>query len=175
MKKIKDYVFLGTCKKPHGIKGAFSLFLESEKDSILKKGFKVLLVPMDKNSDLREQGEELTIQSISFGNKTILYFQEISNRNECESLIPFYLYCHRNDFPKLEDDEYYLSDLVGFKAKTPQKILGRVERFYSNGVQDIAVIKGSRIYELPLVKSFISEINWENQEIIFQEFEEVSS
>lgn len=160
----KNLIKLGECRKPHGVKGAFSFHLYNRDSSILRKGSTLFLLPADSSSIVLKEGQEFSIQSISFGNKTICQLKEVSDRNLVESLIPFEIYIDRSFFPDLEEGEFYLSDLIGCKVQDNNKNeLGVVESLGTNGVQDILNIRGKdENFEILLIDNFVKEIDLEN-------------
>jgi 16S rRNA processing protein RimM len=160
-------VELGVSGKPHGIKGGFLFKLNNNEESVLIKGAVVYLYPSNKDSSIPESGEKLTIKSISFGNKVICYFDGVTDRNIVEAMLPFGIYYPREDFPDLDDGEFYISDLMGLKVISPEgEELGLVDSHYDNGFQVIlcVVVKGKKI-ELPFVENFFPEINIESGEV----------
>jgi len=165
---MKKLIELGICRKPHGVKGAFSFVLINQSDSSLKKGSKVTLIPITNQSILSTTGEEFEISSIGFGNKTIVTLKEVNNRNSVEAMIPFTIYVNRSTLPELNDeDDYYLSDLVGLYAidENGDKV-GVVAEIGTNGVQDILKIKTAQgIIEILLVDNFVKDIDWESKHI----------
>ena len=67
----------------------------------------------------------------------------MNDRNTVEAMVPFDIYFDRKNFPEIEDDEYYLNDLLGlevfdFISKAP---IGRILDFYENGAQVVLKIK----------------------------------
>ncbi len=163
----KKFVELGVCKSPHGVKGGFTFFLHNPEDSILENGAEVLLVPIDKKSSLPSEGKVFKISQISFGNKVIVYFDGISDRNDVEAMIPFSVQISRDEFPEAADGEFYLVDIIGapvFNHQNGNKI-GVIDSFYENGLQLIAVVRGEESYELPFIDAFFPVIDVENKRV----------
>lgn len=163
----KKFVELGVCKSPHGVKGGFTFYLHNPDDSILEKGTEVLLFPLDKKSSLPKDGKNFKISQISFGNKVIVYFDGIADRNIVEAMIPFSVQISREEFPEAEEGEFYLVDIIGalvFNHKNGEKI-GVIDSFYENGPQLIAVVRGEESYELPFIDAFFPVIDSENKRI----------
>lgn len=160
---MKKLIELGVCRKPHGVRGAFSFHLENSNDSTLKKGSLITLKPLSKDSSINKEGQEFTIKTIGFGNKTIVELKGVDNRNTVEAMIPFAIYISREDLPELDEGEFYLSDLVGLKAIDDSgNEIGEVLRLSDNGVQDILVIKTSgENIEVLLIDQFVKEIDFE--------------
>ncbi len=158
----EEYIELGRCSKPHGIKGAFALHLYNPEDSTLQKGSKVYLIPKE-GSKLQAEGQEFEISQISFGNKVITFFKEVNDRNKVEEILPFDIYFKKSDLPEIGEDEFYLDDLIGLSvidAKTDLKI-GKISSFYDNTAQIILEIRGDQNIEIPMIDNFVVETNIE--------------
>ncbi|MCF8059870.1 MAG: ribosome maturation factor RimM [Bacteriovoracaceae bacterium] len=163
----KNFIELGHCRRPHGIKGAFTLSLFNRDESVLKKGSEVLIFPLSNESQVPVEGLKQKIKSISFGNKTICEFSSVEDRNLAEALIPFSLFYPREDFPKLKDGEFYLNDLLGMKVLSEDgELQGVVESLGTNGVQDILHISGEKELDVLLIDAFVQSIDFEKREII---------
>ncbi|MBR1601582.1 MAG: 16S rRNA processing protein RimM [Alphaproteobacteria bacterium] len=88
----------------------------------------------------------------------------VDTRNEAEALIGTELYANRDKLPQLDDEEYYLQDLIGLKVclKTPDNVVGKVLQFYNFGAGDIIELKlnAQKATEmLPFTKQYVPEIN----------------
>jgi len=157
----KKYIELGVCKSPHGIRGGFSFYLHNPDESILKKGSQILLFPLSNDSSVPKDGFLYKIKEISFGNKVIVYFENIVERNAVEAMIPFSINIPRKEFPPISENEHYLVDLIGLKVfdfKT-KKIVGVIDSFYENGFQLIVVVRGEQSFELPFIDVFFPIID----------------
>ncbi|MCK5882056.1 MAG: 16S rRNA processing protein RimM [Bacteriovoracaceae bacterium] len=140
-----DLVELGFCVKPHGIRGEFSFFLYNKDESVIKKGSTITIYPKEKGSTVDAQGQLVKVASIRVGNKVIARLENVENRNDVEAMIPFTIHIGRDEFPALEDEEYYISDMINaevFDHQSGEKI-GIVKNVYDNGFQDIFEIATS--------------------------------
>ena len=95
----------------------------------------------------------------------------VTTRNEAEALIGTELYVPRSALPELDDEEFYLSDLIGLDVclKTPDKKIGKVVAFQNFGAGDIIEIKlnGHKETEmLPFTKAYVPTINADEGYII---------
>ena len=167
----EDLVELGFCRKPHGVKGAFAFSLHNPKESILKKGHKLWLTPLSKDSSLPKKGQLATIKSISFGNKVICYLEEVTDRNTVEAWLPFSISLKRREFPQEEEGEIYLNDLIKCEVfNEGQERLGVVTGIGSNGVQDIIQVKGEKgEFDVLLIEPFIIKIDIDEKRIVINE------
>ena len=164
MKNPDRLIHLGSCSRPHGIKGGFSAQLLNSKDSTLKKGSTVVLKPVNSNSSLPAEGASHTINNISFGNKCIVYFEGVADRSLVESMVPFDLFVSRDSLPEPEEGEVYLEDLVGLRVVNEDgRQVGRVKDYFDNGAQTVLVVKKANdvVMELPFVEEFFPRLNLE--------------
>lgn len=95
----------------------------------------------------------------------------VTTRNDAEALIGTELYVPRSALPELEEEEFYLSDLIGLDVclKTPDKKIGKVAAFQNFGAGDIIEIKlkGQKETEmLPFTKDYVPTINIDEGYII---------
>ncbi|MBI2519132.1 MAG: 16S rRNA processing protein RimM [Bdellovibrio sp.] len=159
-KQRNELILMGYCPNPHGVHGGFSFFPISRKDSILQHGMEVFL---KKSNSTDNSCEPYKIAKINKGNKWILFFDQIIDRNQVESLTPAEVYCAREAFPKLESkSEFYLADLIGLKIYSFETgdFLGKCLNHYHNGAQYVLVLKlQNETIELPFIDYFFPEIN----------------
>lgn len=95
----------------------------------------------------------------------------VTTRNDAESLVGTELYVPRSALPELDEEEFYLSDLIGLDVclKTPDKKIGKVAAFQNFGAGDIIEIKlkGQKETEmLPFTKDYVPTINIDEGYII---------
>jgi 16S rRNA processing protein RimM len=158
---------IGRVFKPHSIKGAFSLQLHNQQETFLKKGMEINIFPLRPSSQLNEKGEIFKIASLSIGNKAILSLVGVENRNHAEEILPFSIQVSRDLFPQVNEDEFYLVDLIGLKVidYNSKKELGKIKDFYDHGAGTILEIRGEISIDLPFVDNFFPEIDFESKQI----------
>jgi 16S rRNA processing protein RimM len=72
----------------------------------------------------------------------------------------------REDLPAPEQGKYYLADLVGLQVVNEQgAVLGVVEKFFSNGPQDVMEVVGERRRLLPWVPAVVKEVDLQKRRI----------
>jgi 16S rRNA processing protein RimM len=165
---VNDYIKMGECRKPHGLKGAMLFHLYNTEESALKEGSSLKLIPLDKISKLPLEGKLFTIASIQFANRTIVTLDGITDRTELENILPFAIYFKRSDFKELNEGEFYFSDLIGLKVVNENgHEVGLVKSFYDNGAQAVLVIETKEdSIELPFVDQFFPTINLAEKYIV---------
>lgn len=160
--KKSDNIHIGHCTTPHGIKGEFSFVLYNQEESVLHDGAMVSLLPRSASSSIPQDGKDFKIKKISFGNKTIVTLDGVNDRNLVEAMVPFDIYFDRANFPEVDEDEYYLNDLLGLEVFDfiTKKPIGRVMDFYENGAQVVLKIKTEGdIIELLFIDQYVPEVD----------------
>ena len=114
--------------------------------------------------------KEYKIQEVKYHkNMVLLKFEGIDNIDDAEKLRNCYLLRNREDDIPLEDDTYYIVDLLGLEVYDDNGILlGTVEDIFNTGSNDIYVVKnelGKQIL-LPSISDVIKKIDIENKKII---------
>ena len=164
-----NFIEMGFCTKPHGIKGEFQFHLHNPQNSSLKKKSLLKLTPSDETSSINKNGVEFKVKNIQFGNKIICSLEGVDNRNLVEQMIPFTFFISRDQFVEANDDEVFLSDLLGLTVVNESKEeIGIIENYYDNGAQTVLVVKmniGENV-ELPFVEAFFPELDIENKNIV---------
>ncbi len=161
---MEKLIQIGICTQPHGIKGDFEFKLSSPDDSILDKNFTIKIFPLNEKSSIPLNGEDHKIKNIRFGNKVIVTLVGIDNRNIVEKMIPFKVMVDRADFPEVDEDEYYVADLLGLKVLNNEtgEELGLVKDFYDNGQQVVLVLKlKDEIVDILFIDQFVPEVDIE--------------
>lgn len=163
--KNNNYIQIGFCNSPHGIKGEFVFNLFNKDSSVLKEG-SVVYLKNEKKVDFFK----FEILKINFGNKVIVKFKEIHTRNEVEALIPFQIFSLKSDWPKNQENEYYISDLIGLKVVDyiTQLEIGTVSSFYENSIHAILEIKliNQKTIDVLFIDQFVKEVSLEKEIII---------
>ncbi len=154
---LEDMFRIGVITEPHGIRGEVKVYSTTDDPMHLKKVKKVLLHPM------KGEDKELTLQKVRVnGQFLILQFEEFTDRNAVETLRKAELYVARKDATPLQNDEYYISDLIGLKiVDEDDKELGKLTEVLPTGANDvyeIAMLSGETLL-LPAIKQCVLEVN----------------
>lgn len=131
-----EMIKIATLKKPYGIKGWLWVFSQTdERASIFQMqpwwmktatGFKPLTV-----KDWRIQGQGL-----------VACFNEVPDRNVAETMNGASIWVCKDHLPKLADDEYYWSDLIGLTVINEQgENLGIIKEMFETGAHEIISLK----------------------------------
>lgn len=101
-------------------------------------------------------------------NQVLLKLEGINSIEEAENYRNCYLKIHRKDARNLEEDMYFIADLIGLEVYTKQnELLGKLDDVFSTGSNDVYVVKdqnGKQIL-LPAIKEVIKQIDLKNKKI----------
>jgi len=152
-------IYLGKITGVHGIKGWLKIqSFSSPLENILNYPSWII----------NNQGEE-DFYSIEQGrkqnNKIVVKLEKIDDRNTAESLINSKIQILRSDLPKLSNENYYWSDLVGLSVlNSEETVIGKIESLIETGANDVMVIitlKDERILIPFVMHEIIKEVNVE--------------
>lgn len=103
-----ELILVGKVIGVFGIKGELKIYSESDFiDQRFRKGAKIVL----KN---KKTSKEVVISSMRIHKKTILItIDELYDINKVEQFVGYEVYSYASDELEMDDDEYYLDDLVG--------------------------------------------------------------
>ena len=152
-------IYLGKITGVHGIKGWLKIqSFSSPPENILNYPSWII----------DNQGEE-DFYSIEQGRKQnkkiVVKLENIDDRNTAESLINSKILILRSDLPKLSNENYYWSDLVGLSVlNSEETVIGKIESLIETGANDVMVIitlKDERILIPFVMHEIIKEVNVE--------------
>ena len=112
---------------------------------------------------------EFNIQEIKYSkNMVLLKLENIDDINEAESYKNFYIKINRADAVKLEDNSYFIVDIIGSQVYTDDNILlGKVIDVFQTGSNDVYTVKAEDGKEilLPAIEDVIKDVDIENKKI----------
>ena len=122
------------------------------------------------NIEQKNSKKEYEIENIKYHkDMVILKLKGIDQIEQAELRRNSYLKIDRNEEEPLEENTYYIVDLLGLSVYTEEGILlGILDDIYNTGSNDIYVVKDSLGKQtlLPAIQDVIKEIDIENQKII---------
>lgn len=150
-----DYIYIGKIVSTHGIKGEVKIISDFfEKDKIFKKGFKLYITPL--------YHEEVINTYRVHKNYDMVTFNRYNDINEILKYIGMGVYIKRSDLA-LKEDEYLLSDLIGYAVYDNNKLLGKVSGIsFNNNV----LLKIDDIFYIPFIDEFIEKVDVKTKKIM---------
>lgn len=148
-----EYLLLGKVAKAHGLNGELKIYLHSEQPENAAVYGELLLI--DRAGAISSPLSVL--KSRVQGKAVIIRLATIATRTQAEQVEGCGVLLARKHLPAAGENEYYwhqyqdklVVDLAG-------NAIGRVERLFNNGAQDILVIKaGKEEILIPITKSIL--------------------
>lgn len=152
---MQDLLQVGAIIKTHGIKGEVKVYPLTDDVKRFKKLKEVILEPEKDNIILE-------IESVKYQkNIVILKFKGFDNINDIEMHTKKGIYVTREDAIPLEEDEYFVADLIGLDVITDDNIrFGVVKDVLHTGANDVYVIEHEdKEVLVPAIKECILDIN----------------
>ncbi len=149
------YLLVGEVRKPHGLRGEVKISPYSGDADTLLHYAKIILVDRAKRLS-----SVLAVEKARFqGKVAVLKLAGIDDRDSAAALYGTGVLVDKTDLPQLQDDEYYWYRLYNLPVSTEQgERLGTVASIFSNGAQDIMVVKnGPREFLIPIIDTIIKE------------------
>ncbi len=155
---MEDLLQVGVITSTHGIRGEVKVFPTTDDVSRFKKLKNVIL-------DNGKEHRDLEIESVKFfKNMVILKFKGIDNINDVEKYKKAPLFVTRENAVPLEEDEYFIADLIGLKVVSDEgEDLGIIDDVLQTGANDVYIIKKDNVEDLlvPAIQECIKNVDIE--------------
>lgn len=156
---MEDLLQVGAILDTHGLRGEVKVFPTTDDASRYDDLAEVELQKKD-GSFLHLEVERVRY----FKNLVIVKFKHFDNINDIEQYKKCNLYVTRENAVELDEDEYFVADLIGLTAKSDEgEILGTLTDVLTTGANDVYVIKTPQNDELlvPAIHDCVQEVNIE--------------
>ena len=154
----EDYLQVGVITTTHGIRGEVKVFPTTDDPTRFEKLKNVML-------DTGRALLPLEIQNVKyFKQYVILKFKGIDNINDIEKYAKCPLLISREDAVELEEDEYFMADIIGMNVYTEDgKKFGTLSDILETGANDVYIVSTENHGEvlIPAIKDCILDIDME--------------
>ena len=154
---------VGVITQTHGVRGEVKVFPTTDDVNRFKKLKQVIL-------DTGKETMPLEIQSVKFFKQfVILKFKGIDNINDIEKYKRCSLYVTREHAVALEEDEYFIADMIGMEVCTEDgNIFGTLKDVIETGANDVYVIENAEHGEVlvPAIKECIRSVDIEKGQMM---------
>lgn len=162
-----DLIPIGKIVKAHGLCGEVKVLLYNNDSKSLKSEVKICL-------KINEKFIFFEIEYVKNSNIKLVKFNDVNDRNNAELLNGKIIYLSRELFPDLKNNEYYLSDIIGFdindeKGNSYGVVLDVVQLPTNNS---ILFNYNSKEVIIPIIDDFVELFDFENNVIIIKNFKE---
>lgn len=158
-----DYLQVGVITTTHGIRGEVKVFPTTDDPARFEELEQVML-------DTGRALLPLEIQNVKyFKQYVILKFKGIDSINDIEKYTKCPLLVSREDAVELEEDEYFMADMIGMNVYTDEgEEFGKLTDIMETGANDVYVISTESHGEvlIPAIKDCILDINTEEHKMI---------
>lgn len=98
-------------------------------------------------------------------NQVLLKFKRCNSISEAKNLVGTTVYIRKDDRPKLDEDTFFISDIIGMDVFTDQgDYLGKVTDCIKTGANDVYEISGQLL--IPATKEVVREVELERRRMI---------
>ena len=160
---MEDMLQVGVITQTHGVRGEVKVFPTTDDVNRFKKLKQVIL-------DTGKETMPLEIQSVKFFKQfVILKFKGIDNINDIEKYKRCSLYVTREHAVALEEDEYFIADMIGMEVCTEDgNIFGTLKDVIETGANDVYVIQNAEHGEVlvPAIKECIRSVDIEKGQMM---------
>ena len=159
---MEQMLQIGVITSTHGVRGEVKVFPTTDDSARFKKLETILL-------DTGKELLTLEIQGIKFFKQfVILKFKGIDDINEIEKYKHCPLLVKREDAVPLEEDEYFIADMLGMEVVTEEgEILGTLKDVLGTGANDVYIVESTKHGEvlIPAIKECILNVDIKNQKM----------
>ena len=160
---MEDMLQVGVITQTHGVRGEVKVFPTTDDVNRFKKLKQVIL-------DTGKETMPLEIQSVKFFKQfVILKFKGIDNINDIEKYKRCSLYVTREHAVALEEDEYFIADMIGMEVCTEDgSIFGTLRDVIETGANDVYVIENAEHGEVlvPAIKECSRSVDIEKGQMM---------
>ena len=158
---MEDLLKVGVITTTHGVRGEVKVFPTTDPERFLDLEYVIL--------DAGREMKKLEIRNVKFfKNLVILKFNGIDNINDIEKYRKMPLLVSRENAVELEEDEYYMADIIGMDVYTEDgEKFGVLEDIMETGANDVYVVSTEAHTEelLPAIHDCILDVDTENRKM----------
>ena len=161
---MEQFLQVGVISSTHGIRGEVKVFPTTDDPARFKK-LKIVLL------DTGKELTELEVQSVKFFKQfVILKFRGIDNINDIEIYKGKSLLVPREAAVELEENEYYIADLIGMEVVTDEGEFGILRDVMETGANEVYIIDSKEHGEvlIPAIRDCILDVDVENRRMKIQ-------
>lgn len=159
---MEQFLQVGVISSTHGVRGEVKVFPTTDDKTRFQELKEVIL-------DTGKEQITLEIQNVRyFKQMVILKFRGIDNINDIERYKGRPLLVKREQAVPLEENEYYVADLIGMEVLTEDGVrFGRLMDVMETGANDVYVIQTNNQKEvlIPAIRDCILNVDPENKQM----------
>ena len=157
---MEDFLRVGVISSTHGVRGEVKVFPTTDDVTRFRQIKKVYL-------DTGREMLPLEIQNVKFFKQfAILKFKGIDNINDIEKYRGKSLMIDREDAVDIEEDEYFIADMIGMKVCTEDgSEFGTLKDVMETGANDVYIIDSLEHGEvlIPAIRECILDVDMDEE------------
>ena len=156
-----EYFEIGHISNTHGLKGEMKVRPFTEDKKRYEELKKVLI-------DIKGEFKEYEIENVRYQKDVVLLkLKGVDDIDAAEKLKNHYISIQREDAKNLEENEFFIADLIGSEVFQNGDLIGTLDDVFTAGASDVYVVKrkGKKDLLLPALKSIIKKVDVENKRI----------
>ena len=157
---MEQLLQVGVITQPHGVRGEVKVFPTTDDPVRFKKLKKVIL-------DTGKEKLDLEVEHVKFFKQfAILKFKGIDNINDIEKYRGKSLMIDREDAVDLDEDEYFIADMIGMKVYTEDgSEFGTLKDVMETGANDVYIIDSLEHGEvlIPAIRECILDVDMDEE------------
>lgn len=162
MTSAEERVVVGKITSAHGIRGEVKVSLFVDDPSFLSD---VKTIRLDGRPP-----REIAVRGVRFhSGSALLLFEGVTDRTEAERLRGRELSVPLSLLPALDEDEYYVSEIVGLQVESSEgEPLGTLEEVIFTGANEVYVLRGGPHGEIliPAIESVVQSVDLEGGRMV---------
>ena len=158
---MEQFLQVGVISSTHGIRGEVKVFPTTDDPNRFKKLKKVILETKKEKLSLEVQGVKFFKQFV------IVKFKGIDNINDIEQYKGCSLFVSREDAVALEEDEYFIADLIGMEVFTEEGRFGVVKDVMETGANEVYILESDEHGEvlIPASRECVLDVDVESKKM----------
>ncbi|MEM6644926.1 MAG: ribosome maturation factor RimM [Bacteroidota bacterium] len=166
-------VWVGTVIRAHSVRGELKVYPETDDPSRL---FDLTQVYLGLSAERVTAYPVTSVRTMVAKRKTqiVLALAGVGSREDAETLRSRKVYAHEDDLPEMEDDEFFLDDLIGLAVVTDaREPIGTMRDYLELPTYDVYIVSrpGQPEAMIPAVPEFIEAIDWDAEHIVVKPIE----
>ncbi|MBR3599327.1 MAG: 16S rRNA processing protein RimM [Lachnospiraceae bacterium] len=159
---MEDFFRIGVITSTHGLKGEVKVFPTTDDVNRFKKLKKCILRTPKGDIEVEKKSCKF------FKNMVILSFKEFEDINAIEKYKNCELFVKREDAMPLDEDEFYIADVIGMEVWEDDKLIGELADVMQTGANDVFVVNMTDGKELliPVIKQCVLDIDYDDKKIL---------
>lgn len=168
-----EWLLVGRVGKTHGVVGEVKIWPETD-DPQRFEALETVYVGADREQAVPQTIESVRFQQLKGGTAVVLKLAGIDTLDDAAKLRGQRVFADADALPALDDDEYFLHDLIGLRVVSPEgEAFGTVKDVLEMPAHPVCVVAraGQPDAMLPAVPAFIQAIDFEAGTLVVEPIE----